>query len=93
MFTHLHTHSYYSFLRGLASPAELAQAAVQNGMQSLALTDYRLLTGALEFYAACKSSGIQPILGLVMEVIPPNGIVHKLSTLTRRQEHKAGQMG
>ena len=73
MFTHLHTHSYYSFLRGLASPAELTQAAVQNGMQSLALTDYRLLTGALEFYAACKSSGIQPILGLEMEVLPPNG--------------------
>ena len=64
MFTHLHTHSYYSLLRGIPSPAEMVQAAVDHGMQSLALTDHRFLTGALEFYTTCKSAGIQPILGI-----------------------------
>ena len=75
MFTHLHTHSYFSFLRGLPSPAELIAAAVKNEMPSLALTDHRHLTGALEFYAACKNSGIQPVLGMELEVTPPTSIL------------------
>jgi DNA polymerase-3 subunit alpha len=73
LFTHLRTHSNYSLLRGLPAPGELVQAAVKNGMQSLALTDYRLLTGAIEFYTACKEAGVKPILGLELEVLPsPN---------------------
>lgn len=79
MFTHLHTHSYYSFLRGTSSPAELVNAAVKNGMQSLALTDYQLLTGALEFYSACQSAGIRPILGLEIVVKPPDEILRDAS--------------
>lgn len=72
-FTHLRTHSYYSLLRGLPSPAELVQSAVVNEMRSLALTDHRLLTGAIEFYTACREAGIKPVLGLEMEVMPsPN---------------------
>ena len=33
-------------------------------MESLALTDYRSLTGAVRFYDACLEAGIKPILGL-----------------------------
>ena len=73
MFPHLHTHSYYSLLRGLPSPAGLAQAAAQQGMSSLALTDHHLLSGAVEFYDACRAAGIRPILGLEASVaIPPD---------------------
>ena len=71
MFTHLHTHSYFSFLRGIPSPVELVQAAADHSLWSLALTDHRFLTGALEFYTTCKSSGIQPILGLEIDVDAP----------------------
>ncbi|MBI5292475.1 MAG: hypothetical protein HY872_11420 [Chloroflexi bacterium] len=35
-FIHLHAHSHYSFLRGLASPHALAQAAAGAGMGALA---------------------------------------------------------
>ena len=70
-FYHLHTHSYYSFLESLPSPADLVQAAEQDGMRALALTDNNSLTGSIEFYQACKAAGIQPILGLQVTVTSP----------------------
>ena len=74
MFIHLHSHSYYSFLDGLPSPAELAHAAANSGMGAMALTDAHSLTGAIEFYDACRAIGIRPILGLEANVGPPTGI-------------------
>lgn len=67
-FIHLHTHSHYTFLSGVPSPVELAQAAAANGMDALALTDQHGLTGAVEFYDACQSAGVRPILGLELPV-------------------------
>lgn len=64
MFIHLTTHSSYSLQEGLLSPSELVQAAQAQGMSAIGLTDRRLLTGAVEFVDACKDTGIQPILGL-----------------------------
>ena len=72
MFIHLHTHSCYSFLEALPSPYELAQQAARLGMPALALTDHHSLTGALEFYQACRDAGIQPILGLELDMYPPD---------------------
>src|SRR5688500_14700075 len=72
-FTHLHTHSYFSFHDGVASPAERAQAAAGLGMEALALTDHDGLTGAVEFYAACFQHKVRPILGLELPVAPPAG--------------------
>ncbi len=70
-FIHLRSHSYYSFLRGLPSPQELAQTAAGMGMPALALTDHHSLSGAIEFHDACTQVGIQPILGLEVEAAPP----------------------
>ncbi|MBI5712762.1 MAG: PHP domain-containing protein, partial [Chloroflexi bacterium] len=74
MFTHLRVHSHYSFLEGVASPADLVSAAVLNGMTALALTDHNVLTGAIEFYDACQSKSIQPILGLELTTSTQFGI-------------------
>lgn len=68
-FVHLHTHSYFSLLEALPSPAELVQAAVDAGMPALALTDHRMLSGAVEFTLACRKAGIQPILGLELDAV------------------------
>jgi DNA-directed DNA polymerase III PolC len=68
---HLHVHSNYSFLRGLASPHALAQKAAEFGLPALALTDYGILTGAIEFHEACQQAGIQAIHGLEVSVMPP----------------------
>ena len=54
MWINLHNYSYFSFLRGLASPLALAQAAAAQQMPALALTDHGLLSGAIEFYDACR---------------------------------------
>ncbi|MFH1634298.1 MAG: PHP domain-containing protein, partial [Chloroflexota bacterium] len=68
MFTHLHTHSYYSFLDGIPSPNQLVQAAVQHGMPALALTDHHGMTGDIKFYDACREAGVKPILGMELAI-------------------------
>ncbi|RJP53939.1 MAG: DNA polymerase III subunit alpha [Anaerolineaceae bacterium] len=68
MYIHLTTHSAYSLQRGLMTPTDLAQAAQSDGMPAIGLTDHNLLTGAIEFVTACKRVGIQPILGLEIDL-------------------------
>ena len=63
-FVHLHVHSEYSLLDGLAKVGALAQAAAAMGMPALALTDHGVMYGAVEFYKAAKEAGIKPILGI-----------------------------
>ena len=65
---HLNAHSHFSLLEGLPSPRELVDEAVRQEMPVLALTDHRMLTGAVEFYLACRKAGVQPILGLEVEL-------------------------
>jgi DNA polymerase III subunit alpha len=71
VFSHLHTHSCYSFLEGLPFPADLARAAAEQGMPTLALTDHLSLTGAIAFYRACHEAGVKPILGLEIDLLLP----------------------
>jgi DNA-directed DNA polymerase III PolC len=68
MFVHLTSHSAYSLQEGLPLPSELAQAAQSEGMPTLGLTDHRLLTGSVEFVIACRKAGIQPLLGLDIDL-------------------------
>ncbi len=68
MFIHLNAHSHYSLLEALPSPEELAKAAADTGMPALALTDHSMLSGTIEFQLACLKAGVQPILGLEVDV-------------------------
>ena len=54
-FTHLHTHSHYSLLDGLAKIDELVNRTKELGMDSLAITDHGVLYGAVEFYKTAKN--------------------------------------
>jgi len=63
-FTHLHVHSEFSLLDGLGRITELVDAAAQQGMDSLAITDHGALYGAVAFYQAAKTKGIKPIVGI-----------------------------
>ncbi len=65
---HLNAHSNFSLLEGLPAPAELVEEAVRQEMPLLALTEHRLLSGSVEFYLACQKAGIQPLLGLEVEL-------------------------
>ena len=57
-FTHLHVHSHYSLLDGLAKIDDLLDRAKELGMDSLALTDHGVLYGAVEFFIKAKEKGI-----------------------------------
>ncbi|MCA8959014.1 MAG: DNA polymerase III subunit alpha [Planctomycetes bacterium] len=63
-FCHLHVHSHFSLLDGVAKVPALVQAAKSNGQKALALTDHGNMFGAIEFYRECKKEGIKPIIGL-----------------------------
>lgn len=67
-FTHLHVHSHYSLLDGLAKIPALVDHAKKMGMDSLALTDHGSLYGTIEFYQECKKKDIKPIIGVELYV-------------------------
>jgi len=67
-FTHLHVHSHYSLLDGLAKIDQLVKRAADFEMGSLALTDHGNLYGAIEFYQKAKKAGIKPIIGCEMYI-------------------------
>ena len=63
-FVHLHVHSEFSLLDGLARIPDLVSRAVELGMPALALTDHGTMYGAIKFYQACKKADITPIIGM-----------------------------
>jgi DNA polymerase-3 subunit alpha len=69
-FTHLHTHSHYSLLDGLAKIDDIVARAKELGMDSIAVTDHGALYASVEFYKKAKSAGIKPILGVEAYVAP-----------------------
>jgi len=69
-FVHLHVHSHYSLLDGLAKIDDLISKAQELGFNALALTDHGNLYGAIEFYKKAKKSGIKPIIGCEVYLAP-----------------------
>ena len=67
----LFVRSSYSFLEGVVTPEDWAQAAAAAGYASLALVDHNFLTAAVEFTQACQKYRLQPILGLEVDVSIP----------------------
>src|SRR5438093_6385692 len=65
----LHTHSNYSFLDGASEVDDLADAAVEQGMDALALTDTNGLYGAVRFANAAKDRGLRPIFGAELQLL------------------------
>lgn len=72
MFVHLHTHSHYSLLDGLAKIDDLVNEAVKYDMTALALTDHGNMYGAIEFYKKARIAGIKPILGVEIYIAKRN---------------------
>lgn len=66
----LHVHSQYSILDSTASVEAIAEKAVEFKMQAVALTDQGNMYGAVEFFKACKSAGVKPIVGCELFVAP-----------------------
>ncbi len=63
-FAHLHVHSEYSLLDGFSRIKKLVEQAKALGMEHLAITDHGAMYGAIEFFKACRSEGINPVIGI-----------------------------
>lgn len=62
-FVHLHCHSDYSMLDGMATIDGYVERCRELGMTAMALTDHGNMHGVVEFHDACRKAGIKPILG------------------------------
>jgi DNA polymerase-3 subunit alpha len=69
-FVHLHNHSQYSLLDGLTKLPALVDYVNKTGMESVALTDHGTMSGAIEFYKACKTGNLKPIIGMEAYIAP-----------------------
>ena len=69
-FVHLHMHTEYSLLDGANRIKDLPIRAKELGMDAMAITDHGVMFGAIDFYKACKSNGIKPIIGCEVYVAP-----------------------
>jgi DNA polymerase-3 subunit alpha len=63
-YVHLHNHTHHSLLDGLTKVNELVSTVKEMGMSAVAMTDHGTLSGAIEFYKACKDQGVKPIIGM-----------------------------
>ncbi len=64
MFAHLHVHTEFSLLDGLARIPQLMERASDLGQNALALTDHGSLHAAIDFYKEARAHGIKPIIGV-----------------------------
>jgi len=62
-FVHLHNHTHYSLLDGLAKPKDYIKIAKEQGSNAVAITDHGAMFGAVEFYQEAKKNDINPIIG------------------------------
>ena len=62
-FVHLHLHTEYSLLDGAAKISDIAEKAIAEGQDAVAITDHGVMYGAVEFYTTLKAKGIKPIIG------------------------------
>lgn len=69
-FVHLHVHTDYSMLDGAGKIKDYVAEAKRLGQPALAITDHGYMFGAYEFYDACKSAGIKPIIGVEAYMTP-----------------------
>ena len=67
MFTHLHTHTAFSFLEGTFSIPQFLFRMEEIGFRKIALTDTNRFSGAIHFYKFARQIGIKPILGCCLK--------------------------
>ncbi len=70
-FVHLHVASGYSLRYGASHPHVLVERAVEQEMDTLALTDRDGTYGAVRFVKAAMAAGVRPILGVDLAFSAP----------------------
>ena len=60
-FVHLHVHTEYSMLDGAARVKPLIQAAAEQGMPAIGISDHGNNFGAFDFYKTAKAAGVKMV--------------------------------
>jgi DNA polymerase III subunit alpha len=97
-FVHLRVHSAYSLSEGALKIPEIVALCKTAGMPAVAITDTNNLFGALEFSAACKEGGVQPIIGCQLTLADPRAeergeraaLARDLSSIVLLAQNEAG---
>ena len=69
-FVHLHLHTEFSLLDGACRIKKLVERVKDLGQEAVAITDHGCMYGAVDFYRACKATGVKPIIGCEVYVAP-----------------------
>ena len=69
-FVHLHNHTEYSMLDGMAKVDMLAEEVSRQGMPAVGMTDHGNMYGSNAFYRRMTSAGIKPIIGIEAYISP-----------------------
>ena len=94
MYTHLHLHTEFSLLDGLARIEPALDRVKAIGQEAAAITDHGNLYGAIDFYKAAHKRGIKPLIGIEAYVAPGSRLVrdprekspHHLTLMARNLE-------
>ena len=70
-FVHLRLQSAYSMLEGAIQPEDIAKACRRAGFPAAGLADRGNMFAAMDFSAAAKDAGVQPIIGAMVAVERP----------------------
>ena len=62
-FVHLHVHSDYSVLDGIAKISDYVKRAKELNTKALAITEHGNLSSTFQFITECNDAKIKPILG------------------------------
>ena len=81
----LRNYSNYSICESNIKIDDLVHYASQNQLPAIALTDYKLLSGTLDFSVKCKKKGIQPIVGLDVDYLSCLGNISRLTLLSKTE--------
>ena len=70
-FVHLRVRSSCSLLESVVRHDALVKRCRAEGMPAVAVTDTANLFGAMQFCAAARKAGVQPIVGALLPLAPP----------------------
>lgn len=79
---YLNAHTYYSLRYGVVDPKTFLQLAVENGFETLALTDINTTSACLEFVKEASKTFVKPVLGVDFR----NGVDQKFVALAMNND-------
>ena len=81
----LRNYSNYSICESNIKVEDLVEFASKNKLPAIALTDYKLLSGALEFSIKCQKKGIQPLIGLDIDYLSSLDHVSRITIISKNE--------